>query len=118
MNTDQTHLQCLQKVFTCLDFFHILLCYGLNLKLIVDILVTGLNTITHYVKSPKLADIGLWSSGKVKGYEYFLKTLYITVDYDLPSIPSISFKKKRYLASSQRKTGEIHSVKTSVPDVF
>jgi hypothetical protein len=26
--------QCLQKVFTPLDLFHILLCYSLNLKLI------------------------------------------------------------------------------------
>jgi hypothetical protein len=46
-----SHLQGLQKVFTTLDFFHILLCYSLNLKCIkLRCLVTDLHTIPHNVK--------------------------------------------------------------------
>ena len=43
--------QSLQKVFTPLDFFHILLCHSLNLKCItLRFCVTGLHTIPHNVK--------------------------------------------------------------------
>jgi hypothetical protein len=42
-------IQCLQKVFTPLDFFHILLCYTLNLKCIkLRFVVTGLQTVFIY----------------------------------------------------------------------
>jgi hypothetical protein len=45
------HVQCLQKVFTPLDFFHILLCYSLNVKCIKwRCFFTGLHTTPHHVK--------------------------------------------------------------------
>ena len=46
-----THVQYLQKILTLLDFFHILLCYSLNVKCITFRSVfTGLNTIPYNVK--------------------------------------------------------------------
>uniref|UniRef100_A0A8C7LI90 Formin binding protein 1a n=1 Tax=Oncorhynchus kisutch TaxID=8019 RepID=A0A8C7LI90_ONCKI len=42
---DWFYIQCLQKVFTPLDFFHILLCYSLNVKF------TDLHTIPHNLMS-------------------------------------------------------------------
>jgi hypothetical protein len=45
------YIQRIYKVFTPLDFFHVLLCYSLNLKWITfQFCVTGLHTIPHIVK--------------------------------------------------------------------
>ena len=46
--SERVRRECLQKVFTPLDFSHMLLCYSLNLKWIaLRFCVTGLHTIPH-----------------------------------------------------------------------
>jgi hypothetical protein len=49
-NSRTKYLQCLQKWFTPLEFFQMLLCYSQTLKWIPLRLVTGLHTIPHNVQ--------------------------------------------------------------------
>ena len=61
-----SQLQCLQKVFTSLDFLHILLCYSLNLTFIQFRCVLSLAYTQYPIMSKWNYAFGKFSELKMK----------------------------------------------------
>ena len=74
---DSSDIQCLQKVFTPLDFCHILLCYSLNLKWIkFNFFVADLHKITHNDKVKTCFEKFLQINVKLKAEMYCVNKYY------------------------------------------